>query len=123
MKHPYNGRRLCDCKLPEPLVAIVALPLNGIYPPLDATMQTKPEQMVRPLQQVTLRPDKLSTLGYLRLGETPNDEANCWIHPENVLIVEVLGKGVEYSGTWRCEPFELGPRDALLADAVEVKAA
>lgn len=43
------------------------------------------------LQQVTLRPDKVSKQKLIRLGETPGDEALCWIHPKNVLVVEILG--------------------------------
>lgn len=44
------------------------------------------------LQQVTLRPDKVSEGGLIRLGETRGDEARCWISPENVVVVEVLGE-------------------------------
>ena len=43
------------------------------------------------LQQVTLRPDKVSRAGFLRLGETQGDEAMCWIHPDNVMVMEILG--------------------------------
>ena len=43
------------------------------------------------LQQVTLRPDKVSRAGLIRLGETPGDEALCWIAPEHIGVVEILG--------------------------------
>ena len=103
MKHPFNGRRLSECELEYPLVAIVVLPLNGMFPPLEVSTATLPNEMVRPLQQVTLRPDKISEEGFIRLGETPNDEANCWIHPQNVQIAEVLGRAQDTGQGWICE--------------------
>ena len=71
----------------KPAITVIAvLPLNGIFPPF-----TQDEQPVRPMQQVTLRADKFSDEGFIRLGFTPGDEANCWISPRHILIVEVLG--------------------------------
>ena len=107
MKHPFNGRRLSECKLDYPIVAIVVLPLNGMFPPLDASSLTQPQDMLRPLQQVTLRPDKVSAEGFIRLGETPNDEANCWINPSNILIAEVLGEAINTGQGWLCRDIEL----------------
>jgi hypothetical protein len=95
VKHRFNGRRLSECDLKDALTAIVMLPLNGMFPPIgaeNASLSGFPAPMVRPLQQVTLRPDMLSAEGYLRLGSTPGDEANCWIHPQNIEVVEVLGR-------------------------------
>lgn len=106
MKHAYNGKMLAYCALEQPLVAIVRIPLNPPYPPLNATQTTGIAEMIRPLQQVTLRQDKITPLGHIRLGETQGDEANCWISIEHVEIVEVLGRSVERDGAWRCEPFE-----------------
>ncbi len=104
MIHPFNGKRLSDCKLSEPIAAIVVLPLNGMFPPLDLPGQVLPPHemaalMVRPLQQVMLRPDKVSECGLIRLGETPGDEANCWIRQTNIEIVEVLGRGMAWLDT------------------------
>ena len=107
MKHPWNGKRLSDVTLEFPIVAIVVLPLNGMFPPLDASALTQPHDMVRPLQQVTLRPDKISAEGFIRLGETPNDEANCWIHPRNIFIAEVLGEAINTGQGWLCRDIEL----------------
>lgn len=109
MSHAFDGQLLSSCELREPIVAIVRLPINGMFPPLDIHEQTRPGEMVRPLQQVTLRPDKFSRLGYIRLGDTPNDEANCWISPQHVEIVEVLGRAIEDKGAWKCEPFSDSP--------------
>jgi len=56
------------------------------------------------LQQVTLRPEKCAA-GLIRLGETPGDEALCWIALEHVEIVHVLGRAIEVSKTeWKVEP-------------------
>ena len=115
MKHPWNGLRLSDVRLTEPVVAIIVLPLNGMYPPLGATAQTTPQEMILPLQQVTLRPDKYTEGGLIRLGETPNDEANCWIDPRNVEIVEVLGRMVASDKGLQCEPIPAHEISALIA--------
>lgn len=85
MKHPLNGKLLSQCQSFDWLTAIVELPINPVWQGFDG-------QPLRPLVQVTLREDSISAEGYIRLGYTPGDEANCWIHPRNVLIVEVLGK-------------------------------
>lgn len=87
VKHPFNGKRLSQCQLNDWLTAIIQIPLNPVWAPLDTDGAP-----VRPLQQVTLRPDRFSAEGYIRLGTTPGDEANCWIHPHDIRIVEVLGK-------------------------------
>ena len=55
------------------------------------------------LMQVTLRADKIHD-GLIRLGETPDDEARCWIRPEHVLVVSILGVAVENEGKWSCRP-------------------
>jgi hypothetical protein len=55
------------------------------------------------LQQVTLRPDKIHD-GLIRLGETPDDEARCWIAPENVIVEAIIGVAVENDGKWSCRP-------------------
>ena len=115
MKHPFNGKLLSECPLTKPLTAIVCLPLNGLYPPLDAGPMTQPQDMVRPLQQVTLRPDQFSAEGYVRLGNTPGDEANCWIAPRHVEIQEVLGVA-----SWGDNKLEVN-EDAL--DTADLRAA
>lgn len=98
MKHRFNGRTLDQCEnWNQPLAAIVVLPLNGMFPSLDL----RNTELVRPLQQVTLRPDMLSTEGYLRLGYTPGDESNCWIHPRNIQVIEVLGRAEWKDGELR----------------------
>src|SRR5512146_1062865 len=43
------------------------------------------------LQQVCIRKETLSRHGYLRLGETPGDEACCWIAPDHAVVLEGLG--------------------------------
>ena len=86
MNHPLNGKRASDWDRKFPITVIAMIPLNGIFPPL-----TEGERPVRPLQQVTLRADKISDEGYIRIGHTPGDEASCWILPGQILIVEVLG--------------------------------
>lgn len=54
------------------------------------------------LQQVTLRPDKISQAGLIRLGDTPGDEARCWIRPEAIEVIEILGTAEQVSETeWR----------------------
>ena len=55
------------------------------------------------LLQATLRPDKIHD-GLIRLGETQDDEARCWIRPEHVVIVSILGVAVENEGKWSCRP-------------------
>jgi hypothetical protein len=86
--------RASDWDRKQSITVIAMLPLNGIFPPLS-----NEEQPVRPLQQVTLRADKLSEEGYIRLGFTPGDEANCWIEPSDILIMEVLGAATWDQGT------------------------
>ena len=86
MKHPLNGALAAAWDGKRAITVIACLPLNGIFPPI-----TPEGQPVRPLQQITLRADKMSEEGFIRLGFTPGDEANCWIHPRHILIVEVLG--------------------------------
>lgn len=77
--------------LDRPLVCIVKL-------------ATQPPNV---LQQVMLRPDKVSAHGYIRLGETEGDEAYCWIKPENVLVCDVLGEGFQDDkGKWGCRSLE-----------------
>lgn len=58
------------------------------------------------LQQVTLRPDKVSRSGLIRLGETPGDEAVCWIDPKAVYVHEILGTAVEDAEGWHVKPME-----------------
>ncbi len=76
---------------PHPIVAVVQL-------------TTQPPNV---LQQVTLRPDKVKG-DLIRLGETPGDEANCWIRLGDVTVVTVLGKAVEVKDgqttKWECHP-------------------
>lgn len=55
------------------------------------------------LLQVTLRFDKVHD-GLIRLGETPDDEARCWIRPQHVNVVAILGVAVETNGKWSCKP-------------------
>jgi hypothetical protein len=65
------------------------------------------------LQQVTLRPDKVSKGGFIYLGDTPNDQAMCWVHPNNVMVMEILGMaqapqavdGPTDGKPWMCVPF------------------
>ena len=91
-------------QLEEPTVAVIQL-------------RTQPPGV---MHQVVLRPDKVKqtmrqcSLGHahnsavIRIGETPGDEASGWQFPENVLVVTVLGRGVEGAPNqpWTCEPFE-----------------
>lgn len=93
MKHALNGKRASSWDAKQAITVIAMLPLNGIFPPLEGS-----DRPVRPLQQITLRPDMLSDEGFLRLGHTPGDEANCWISPHDILIVEVLGAATWDSG-------------------------
>lgn len=70
-------------QLKFPICAIVELAIESPRPDFAG-------RLLRPLQQVTLRPDKV--LGNLiRLGETRGDEARCWIAAENVKVVRILG--------------------------------
>lgn len=59
------------------------------------------------LQQVTLRPGKVSRGGFIRLGETQGDEAMCWIHPMNVRVMEILGT-VEITEAMAEQPERVG---------------
>lgn len=101
MKHPFNGKRLSQCQLDDWLIAIIQIPLTPVWAPLDTDGSP-----VRPLQQVTLRPDRFSAEGYIRLGMTPGDEANCWIHPHDIRIVEILGKANTENGELVIEEFD-----------------
>lgn len=58
----------------------------------------------RPLQQVTLRPDKISAQGFIRVGETQGDEAFGWMRPEDIFIHEVLGIAEQVGGLWEVRP-------------------
>lgn len=61
-------------------------------------------------QQVTLRPDKISPRGFIRLGETPGDEALCWIRPEHILVCEILGHATQSAdGKWTVTPHASAP--------------
>ncbi len=113
MIHLANGKRLSECVLRNPVTVIAVIPLNGMFPPLDLNAVPSAGDMVRPLQQVTLRPDQFSAVGYLRLGNTPGDEAHCWIAPLNVQIVEVLGRAYWDGGELRV--LEDGTDNALEA--------
>lgn len=76
MKYPIEGLELNLSRLECDICAVVKL-------------KTQPPGV---LQQVTLSPGKVSASGSLiRLGETPGDEALCWIEPHNVIVVEILG--------------------------------
>ena len=86
--------------LTRPLCCIVNLAIEGARPAFT------PGDFIRPLQQVTLRPDKVSGQGFIRLGETQGDDAFCWIRPEHILILEVLGEAVEVDGKWTVHPIE-----------------
>ena len=63
------------------------------------------------LRQVTLRPDKVHD-GLIRLGETPQDEANGWQYPFNIEVLSIIGKAVYKDGAggegnptnWSCRP-------------------
>lgn len=90
------GYLLQDCNLDRKYVAIVQLKT----------------QQPGVLHEVTLDPDAIhKPTGLIRLGKTPGDEANCWIHPANVMIMAVLGvpKGVwdpVNSQTWEYEELQ-----------------
>ena len=87
--------------LKEPICAVIELAIQPFHPGFDG-------QPVRPLMQVVLRPDKV-TQGLIRLGETPGDEALCWIAPHNINIVAVLGRAVapEQAGAaWKVVPYD-----------------
>lgn len=96
MKHPLNGKRASAWNQKHSLCVIACIPT--VAPPFPPLSESEPP--VRALVQVMLRPEKMTEMGYLRLGETPGDEANCWISPSHVLIVEVLGRAEEKNGTW-----------------------
>ena len=55
------------------------------------------------IHQVTLRPDKIHD-GFIRLGETVDDEANGWQYPENIEVLSIIGVAVENEGKWSCRP-------------------
>ena len=57
-----------------------------------AHLATQPPNV---LHQVVLRPDKIATgTKLIRLGETPGDEALCWIALEHIEIAHVLGYAI-----------------------------
>jgi hypothetical protein len=84
-------------KLDKPMCCVVELAIEPPRPDFGMNM-------IRPLQQVTLRPDKVSSHGLIRLGETQGDEANCWIRPEHIKVVEILGSASEANGNWEVTP-------------------
>lgn len=77
-------------RIEQPIMAIVHL-------------MTQPQGV---LHQVTIRKDKISPKGMIRFGETPGDEASCWIDPEYVTVVEVLGTATEKDGRWEIQPLK-----------------
>ena len=60
-------------------------------------------QMPGVIHQVTLRPDKVHD-GFLRLGDTPHDELNGWVYPQNLNVLSIIGVAVETNGAWSCRP-------------------
>ena len=56
------------------------------------------------LRQATLRLDKVHD-GLIRLGETPNDEANGWQYPEHIEVISILGVAVQKDGKWEARPY------------------
>lgn len=69
------------------------LNLSDLDQPYHCVIQllTQPKGIIH---QVMLRPDKVKN-GLIRLGETPGDEAAGWQHPQNIVILSVLGVGKE----------------------------
>lgn len=55
------------------------------------------------LRQVTLRRDQIHD-GLIRLGATPDDEANGWQYPETIEVKAILGVAVQNEGKWSCRP-------------------
>jgi len=56
-------------------------------------------------QQVTIRRDKTLDCGLIRLGETPGDEALCWIRRDHIEIIHVLGQAIPSTdGKWTVQP-------------------
>lgn len=49
------------------------------------------EQAPTVFHQVTIRKDKVSPAGYIRLGETQGDEAAGWRDPDDIEVCEILG--------------------------------
>lgn len=80
----FSGVPLDLAQLKFPICAIVQLAIEGPRPDFAG-------RPLRPLQQVTLRPDKVID-GLIRLGETRGDEARCWIAAEHVSVVKILGR-------------------------------
>lgn len=66
-------------ELTEPICCIVQL-------------QTQPPGV---LHRVMLRPDKIADNRFIRLGDTPGDEAVGWMYWQNIEIHFLLGKGIE----------------------------
>ena len=75
MKTPPLNQPLSLSSFDEPLLCIVHIA----------------SQHPATLHQVVLRQDKVSAQGFIRLGETIGDEANCWIRPEHLQVLDVLG--------------------------------
>jgi hypothetical protein len=84
--------------IPEDYGDGVPLDLDQLKVPTVAIVHLATQQPGS-LQQVTLRPDKVSKAKFIRLGETQGDEALCWIHPQNVLVMEILGTVELETGT------------------------
>lgn len=97
MKLPAIGQSLDLANLEKPLCCLVALAIQPMYPQPGGGY-------VKPIQQVTLRPDKVSKSGFIRLGETLGDEAMCWIKPEHIQVLDVLGLAAEVDGKWTVSP-------------------
>lgn len=81
-------------------MAGVPLDLDQLKAPTCAIVQLK-TQMPGVVHQVVLRPDKISRAGFIRLGDTPGDEASCWVHADNLLVMELLGEAIRnQDGSW-----------------------
>lgn len=85
------------------------LDLKALDKPYVCVIQlaTQPKGVIH---QVTLRPDKVKSTGkratdaVIRLGETPQDEANGWVSPAHIHVLVVLGTAKEVEGKWQAEP-------------------
>ncbi len=85
------------------ICAIVELVVQPTWPSFDGRTP------VRPLLQVTIRQDKISTRGLIRLGETPGDEARCWIRAEHVQVIEILGQAQPADAANERAPWKVSP--------------
>ena len=76
---------------------------------LDANYHAVVQLLTQPrgiIHQVMLRPDKVKN-GLIRLGDTPGDEAAGWQVPGNIVVLSVLGTGVEENDkTWTVTPVD-----------------